>query len=246
MLAGGFGRAKARRVASLLALLLAWGAAAVQPASPGGEDDVRRFRLERAIPQKLIRRARIDHAKGALNPLRLARVPLMVSTKTCWRHSAACRTLALHPEIVAQARALMAPGARLFLKTAQAVSKGPGACQRLHTDMDMISPLCAGRNSASVWLLAQTPGGEPLPSSPIYAVHGTHDLNTTAEEFQHDRGCWTEKGWTTCSAVARFPAHCSANATVEAAKQQWPAARLQVLEGPRRPMEGIAVRYCYI
>jgi hypothetical protein len=224
----------------VLALALVSAAA---PAPPGGPD-VRAFRLSSPIPGHVLRAARADSVR-ANQKLKLVRNTLMLSTKTCWRSSSACREIGFHPELVAQARAVMGGDGRepLFLKTVQVISRPPGSCQKLHTDLDMWTPECAGSRSAAVWLLTETGGVDSLPSSPIHAFSGTSALNMSADHFLAERGCGTiPSGWERCDRVDSAPASCSPAAVLRDAQRRWPGAHLELASGPVRAMHGFAWR----
>ncbi|KAJ1640207.1 hypothetical protein T492DRAFT_932387 [Pavlovales sp. CCMP2436] len=167
----------------------------------------------------------------------------MLSTKTCWRSNAACREIGFHPELVAQARALMGGNGSepIFLKTVQHISKKPGACQKMHTDLEFFTEECAGNQSASVWLLTNTTV-KPLPSSPIHAFSGSNALNISADQFLAERGCRIRPGWTQCTRVDAAPASCSPAAVLRDAQRRWPEARLKLMSGPVREMHGFAWR----
>mmetsp|Transcript_17792 Transcript_17792/g.46016 ORF Transcript_17792/g.46016 Transcript_17792/m.46016 type:complete len:612 (+) Transcript_17792:24-1859(+) len=224
----------------------------------GGSPDegYRFFQLDEPIDAGLVRKAYTDSAaqvvlSGAISshfsllsklppsPTHLARPFPMIMIKQCWLYSEACRQLGQNKALARQARELMGWSGPLYVRTVQIIPKARGTVHRLHTDLDMWAPECAGKQSATVWTLVSSDADKnrrlSASDTPLRMVSGSHKLhNVTADHFLANTGCWSE--------MLTWPGRqCSLDTIVTHARRVWPDAGLELLsKGPVRSGEGVA------
>jgi hypothetical protein len=158
------------------------------------------------------------------------------NNKGCWRTSEACRKFGFNPQVVSAAQRVTKAaelGERLFLVSVTAVRRVKGGRQYLHNDLDLFTPQCSTRGSATVWVLAET-DVDPLPRPPISVISGTHAIvNQTAQELRATGDCDIDTGFHGKGNRPLQNWKCRLAGVASELQRLHPQLSTQLIEGPR-------------